>query len=58
MHPEPLELWAGFEIKGLLDWLASWWALVLFLEDAWMMLQLPAFPNRQGFAWDGIPGAA
>lgn len=32
---------------------------LFFLEDAWMiMLQLPAFPNRWYFVWEGTPGIA
>ena len=39
-----------FEIKqGLSVW--------VFLKDVWMIvLQLPVFPNRWYFGWEGTPG--
>ena len=65
MPPECMEIWAKrFEIKeGLLGSRTGWlWLLGLltgsfFLEDACVIvLQLPVFPNRWYFGWEGTPG--
>ena len=68
LEPEVMELWARrFEIQGtshVLQWALAFsgslsGSRAFFLEGARMiLLQLPAFPNRQYFGWEEIPGAA
>ena len=68
LEPEVMELWARrFEIQGtshVLQWALAFsgslsGSRAFFLEGARMiLLQLPAFPNRQYFGWEGTPGTA